>query len=90
MAGVGGGEVIESEKVLAVSGSWDGQETKAHLCQSLQFSDDGDQSSQILPSCYSSLFVFPLSFLTQIPLLPFIGGDPRAQVECICKCSEPA
>lgn len=34
----------------------------------------------MIPSCSSSLFVPPLSSLSQIPLLPLGGGGPQAQM----------
>lgn len=85
-----GGEVVQSGRMLAGPGSWDWKETKAHhISWSLQFSNVGDQSSQIFPSCSSSLFAFPLSSLSQIPLLPHTGGGPQAQIKWIPKCSGP-
>lgn len=82
--------MVETGRMLASPGSWDGQETKAHLNWSTHFSDDGTQSSQILSSCSSSLFVSPLSSLFQILLLPLIGGGPQAQGGWIPMCSGPA
>lgn len=83
----GGREVVESGRMLAGPGSSYGQETRAHPSWSIHFSDGGDQSSQICPSCSSSLFVSLLSSLSQIPLLPLIGGGPQAQVGWISECS---
>lgn len=81
-----GVKVVESEKVLASPGSWDGQEKKAHLNWSTHFSDYGNQSSQILSSCSSFLsLLWGLCFkshcchsLVVVPR-PKVGGYLSAQ-----------